>query len=224
MKKTLLILIFSFIFIGNASALSLDEQMRSLKENINNANERLSNKESERLNKMHPIGNIYITTVYSTSTEVSNAIGGTWEPYGTGRTLIGVNANDSNFNTVNKTGGNASITLTVANLPGHTHSIPALSGTAASAGSHKHNFLYKNKEYNGFGYSNKTGGYINFYYGNAPISGTSSDDSIRTTFASSGAHTHSVTTNASTSGAQGSGTSFTNLPPYITVYMWKRIS
>ena len=36
-------------------------------------------------------------------------------------------------------------------------------------------------------------------------------------------HSHSVTTKASTTGSTGSGTSFTNLPPYITVYMYKRV-
>ena len=41
---------------------------------------------------------------------------------------------------------------------------------------------------------------------------------------SNGAHTHTVTTTASTTGAQGSGTAFTNLQPYITVYMYKRVS
>ena len=224
MKKILFILIFSFIFVSNVNALSLDEQIKSLKENLTMVNERLSNEEKDRLNKMHPIGSIYITTEYSTSIAVSNSIGGTWEAYGTGRTLIGVNTSDSNFNTVNKTGGVSSVALSISNLPSHTHGIPALTGTAASAGTHNHKFLYKNKEYAGWGYSNVAGGYINFYYGNAPISGTASDDSIRTTFSTAGAHTHSVTTNASTTGSNGSGSSFTNLPPYITVYMWKRVS
>lgn len=38
---------------------------------------------------------------------------------------------------------------------------------------------------------------------------------------SAGAHTHSVTTNASNTGMQGTGDSG-NLQPYITCYMWKR--
>ena len=37
-----------------------------------------------------------------------------------------------------------------------------------------------------------------------------------------GAHTHSVTVNSGTTGSSGSGSSFSILPPYIAVYVWKR--
>lgn len=222
MKKILLTLIFSFIFVNNVNAQAMDEQIDNLNKSINEMNERLISEENERLNKMHPIGSIYITTKYSTANSVSNTIGGTWEAYGSGRTLIGVNASDNNFNVINKTGGVSSISLSTSNLPGHSHSIPALVGTTSSAGAHTHKFFYKNGEYTGFSYSNKSGNYINMYLGNVSVS--AEHDNIKTKINDGGSHTHNVTMNRGSTGSTGSGTSFTNLPPYITVYMWKRVS
>jgi len=178
MKKILLTLIFSFIFVNNVNAQVMDEQIDNLNKSINEMSERLISEENERLNKMHPIGSIYITTKYSTANSVSNTIGGTWEAYGSGRTLIGVNASDNNFNVINKTGGVSSISLSTSDLPGHSHSIPALSGTTSSAGAHTHKFFYKNGEYTGFSYSNKSGNYINMYLGNVSVS--AEHDNIKT--------------------------------------------
>jgi len=127
-----------------------------------------------------------------------------------------------NFNVINKTGGVSSISLSTSDLPGHSHSIPALSGTTSSAGAHTHKFFYKNGEYTGFSYSNKSGNYINMYLGNVSVS--AEHDNIKTKINDGGSHTHNVTMNRGSTGSTGSGTSFTNLPPYITVYMWKRVS
>ena len=51
---------------------------------------------------IYPVGSIYIST---SSTNPSSYFGGTWEAVAQGRTLVGVNASDSDFNTVMKTGG-----------------------------------------------------------------------------------------------------------------------
>lgn len=222
MKKIIFTIGIVFILIGNVNAQTVEQELKELRNSIDALEERMTNLETTRLDKMYPIGSIYITNTYSSAAAVSSAIGGTWETYGNGRTLVGVNSGDSNFNTVNKTGGVSSVNLTTANLPSHTHSIPVLSGTAASAGAHTHNFLYNNKNYTGFPYSKTAGGYINFYGGNAEVSGTTNDN-IRTTIASSGAHTHTVSTTASDTDSTGSGMAFTNLQPYITVYMYKRV-
>lgn len=50
----------------------------------------------------YPVGSIFITT---TNTNPGTFIGGTWESYGTGRTLVGVDTNDNDFNVANKMGG-----------------------------------------------------------------------------------------------------------------------
>lgn len=223
MKKIILTFTILFVLIGKADAKSTEQELRELNDTVNQMEEKLGNLEKSRLDKMYPIGSIYITTVYSSASDVKNAVGGIWEVYGSGRTLFSVNTNDSNFNTVNKTGGVSSVTLSTSNLPSHTHSIPALTGTAASAGAHTHKLLFNGNTYTGYPYSKTAGQYLNFYLGDK-VDGGTTNDAIKTTIANAGAHTHSVTTNSSTSGSNGSGTSFTNLNPYITVYMYKRIS
>lgn len=68
--------------------------------------------------KIYPVGSIY-TTVSTTSP--ATLFGGTWERYGVGRTLVGVDATQSEFNSVNKTGGAKTVTLTPAQMPAHNH-------------------------------------------------------------------------------------------------------
>lgn len=54
------------------------------------------------INIIYPIGSIYMST---SSTNPSTLFGGAWEAWGSGRVPVGVNTNDSDFNTVEKTGG-----------------------------------------------------------------------------------------------------------------------
>lgn len=87
------------------------------------------------LDALHPVGSIYLST---SSTNPSTYFGGTWERFANGQVLVGVDTQETEFNTVQKTGGNKTHTVTLKDVPAHTHSIPKLSGTAASAGSHTH--------------------------------------------------------------------------------------
>ena len=157
-----------------------------------------------------PVGSIYISV---TNTNPSTYFGGTWVSFGTGRTLVGINTSDGDFNTVEKTGGAKTVTLATANLPSHTHSIPELSGTAASAGAHSHSISSSLEILStGVGvWTNRAaaGNWEVFAY-------------LSHSTGTAGAHTHTVTTNASTTGATGSGTAVSIMDPYITVYMWKR--
>lgn len=50
----------------------------------------------------YPIGSIFLSVV---DTNPSTWFGGTWEQIAKGRTLVGVDTNDTDFNTVKKTGG-----------------------------------------------------------------------------------------------------------------------
>lgn len=76
-------------------------------------------------NAFYPIGSIYMSTI---PTNPSSIFGGTWEAWGNGRVPVGVDPNDSAFNTVEKTGGAKTHTLTVAEMPAHTHNIYSTKG------------------------------------------------------------------------------------------------
>ena len=65
-----------------------------------------------------PIGSIYISVV---NTNPSQWFGGTWVAFGTGRCLVGVDTSQSEFNKVMKTGGSKTHTLTVNQMPKHSH-------------------------------------------------------------------------------------------------------
>ena len=68
----------------------------------------------------HPVGSIYISTV---DTNPSALFGGTWVAFAEGRTLIGVDEGETEFDTVEETGGEKTVTLTDANLPPHNHTM-----------------------------------------------------------------------------------------------------
>lgn len=68
---------------------------------------------------IYPIGSIYMSV---SPTNPNVLFGGTWEAWGAGRVPVGVNASDSDFATVEKTGGAKTVTLTTAQMPAHTHS------------------------------------------------------------------------------------------------------
>ena len=73
---------------------------------------------------VYPVGAIFTTvTAYANSAAVVTAIGGTtWVAFGAGKVLVGVDTGDSDFNTIEETGGSKTHTLTVAEMPAHTHS------------------------------------------------------------------------------------------------------
>lgn len=246
MKKLILFVFTSFILMTNVNAETIEEQLNNLKNSVIILEQKVNDNEKNRLDKMHPIGSIFQTTTYSTVGQVQDVLGGKWEVYGSGKTLVGVDSSDEDFNIANKTGGSKATLLSVSNLPNHSHSIPILSGKADSAGEHSHNNTAKSSTMTGtFGVPtpNNHARFATGVFSGVKIADpsahvrngvTSSDPmygykfeatpTITMTNASAGAHTHTVTTNESITGDVGNGTSFTNLGPYITVYMYKRIA
>jgi hypothetical protein len=113
--------------------------------------------------------------------------------------------------TANNTGGSAA-------LQQHSHSIPSLSGTAYSAGGHSHKYYLPPSWSFKIGTGTKNTVTDEAGSGLTATYNTSTD----------GAHTHSVATNASTTGVTGSGAAASsgegNMPPYLTAYMWYRKS
>lgn len=176
---------------------------------------------SDIANVIYPVGSIYMSV---NSVSPQTLFGGTWERI-TDRFLL--SAGDAYA--AGTTGGEAEHELSEVEMPSHkhglndhTHSIPSLSGTAASNGAHSHsvgdgnrNLWAKIESYGSINATASTGD--NKANALAPFTSTN------------GAHTHNVTTNASTTGAAsvntasaGSGAAHNNMPPYLAVYMWKR--
>lgn len=78
---------------------------------------------------MHRVGDI----IFSTSDENPSTIyGGTWVAWGKGRVPVGVDTSDSDFNTVEKTGGEKEHTLTVDEMPSHKHDFGQQFATTSS--------------------------------------------------------------------------------------------
>lgn len=155
--------------------------------------------------EMYPVGSIYLSVK---NTNPSTYFGGTWVAWGSGRVLVGINTSDSNFNTVEKTGGASTVTLTTSQMPSHTHTFTGSSATTNNPGGHTHN-IGRDTD-GGAGSSRYT----------VHSAGTFGADATSPT-SSAGGHTHTVTakgTNAKT----GGGGAHSNLQPYIVCYMWKR--
>lgn len=66
----------------------------------------------------YPIGAIYLSI---NSTNPTKLFGGTWEQIAQGRTLVGVDTSQTEFNTVKKTGGEKTHKLTINEMPSHSH-------------------------------------------------------------------------------------------------------
>ena len=155
------------------------------------------------LSKIYPVGSIYMSATLSTADQVNAALGGTWVAWGSGRVPVGVNTSDSSFNTVEKTGGEKTHKLSTAEMPSHTHVQNAHNHTQNP---HGHNFRYA---------ANMGGG---AYHGpNSSGNEKGWDTWVRNTTATNNATT---ATNQKT----GGDGAHNNLQPYITCYMYKRIS
>lgn len=147
-----------------------------------------------------PVGSIYMNLLDSRNPKEILGFG-TWKQI-TNRFIYA-------STTANNTGGSAA-------LQQHSHSIPALSGTAASNGGHSHKYYLPPSWSFKIGTSTK----------NTVTDETGSGLTQTYNTSTDGAHTHSVTTTASTTGVTGSGAAASsgegNMPPYLTAYMWYR--
>lgn len=81
------------------------------------------------------VGQIIMSTTLDTAAKVRAIYGGTWVAWGAGRVPAGVDTNDTDFSTVQKTGGEKKHTLTVAEMPSHKHPIPYRTDTNITTGS-----------------------------------------------------------------------------------------
>lgn len=163
------------------------------------------------LDSVYPVGSIYISV--NDSFNPNNVFPGTWVSFGKGRTLVGVDRSDLEFQSSEDTGGEKTHTLTVDELPAHNHSVTIDSKELKGS---VWNFVGQNANYapgnSTSGVFSKGGDGTCFY-----PSATGKATGINDGFAMDATHDHTAT-----SGNTGSGTAHNNMPPYITVYMWKR--
>ena len=157
----------------------------------------VKNNISETLKKVYPVGSIYMSTV---STNPATLFGfGTWEAMPAGRVLLaqGKSSWGTTYN-AGSTGGEATHTLTVGELPSHNHT-----ASTNTTGNHTHQFqLYYGP---GDTHMNFPSDYDTNYAGN------------KGTTLSAGNHSHTININNT-----GSSQPHNNIQPYIAVYMWKR--
>jgi hypothetical protein len=150
------------------------------------------------LQAVYPVGSIYINA--TSSSNPSSLLGfGTWEAFGAGRMMVGLNASDALFDTAEETGGSKD-----AIVVSHTHT--ATSTSTVSDPGHSHTL------------ANQQSGVLGAGVG--IVMGQVTGGALGTAGASTGITVSTSTTNAST----GSSGTNANLPPYITVRMWKRVS
>ena len=179
-------------------------------------------------------------------TSPASFIGGTWERV-EGKFIIGA----SSAYPVGTTGGSATHTQTVAEMPSHNHSgstgsagSHSHSGSTGSAGSHSHSgstggagghshtvsamtaiakYSFASSD------ENKSAG----QYGNAgtPTTSRVGDHTHTVSISSAGAHTHTVSigsagthTHTVSIGSTGSGHAMSILNPYYALYLWQRVA
>ena len=102
-------------------------------------------------NIIYPIGSVVIRV---DSQNPSYWYGGTWELLCPGRTMVCIDTSDSNFNTVKKTGGEKTHTLTIEEMPSHNHNIirPRWSTEAGANAFYGSNGVGLGSQYDNIGY------------------------------------------------------------------------
>lgn len=146
------------------------------------------------LNMVYPVGSIYMSV---NNISPQTFLGGTWEVWGAGRVPVSVASGDTDFGTVEKTGGEKKHSLTVGEMPTHDHNIAVEPDESGYGG--------------GISITTESGRYVRY------LPTTNSTDNKIGLEAVLGAPTSVVALTVT-----GGNNSHNNLQPYITCYMWKR--
>ena len=150
----------------------------------------------ECLLKIYPVGSIYMSANPKSPQEF---LGGTWVAWGAGRVPVGVNSSDTDFNTVEKTGGEKKHRLDQFEMPEHTHP-----------------YCVYNRESNGNAYALQLPTEQGVWSPNV-AKGTDKYSLQPKPGVQPGEYTGFF--NILKTGGSGA---HNNLQPYITCYMWKR--
>lgn len=169
------------------------------------------------VNLIYPVGSIYMSV---NSTSPATLFGGTWERI-QDKFLLSAGSTYS----AGATGGSASHKITSAELPKHTHAYAKPNTNTNShiltineMPSHNHNVYI-----NGQGSGGRSELYMGWgYTSNNEVKNYSGDSFIGKTGGGQG-HTHGIGTTSTATGDGGfANNSFSTLPPYLAIYVWKR--
>lgn len=137
----------------------------------------------------YPVGSVFITVE---NTNPSKWFGGTWVSFGSGRTLVGVDISQTEFSTVQKTGGEKTHKLTVDESPSHTHAYLV-------------SYVYTGNK--------------GYYEANELTNPLPNDGKITAAPANAW---NNAPNKYSAIKETGGGKAHNNLQPYITVYFWRK--
>lgn len=154
-----------------------------------------------------PVDSLYLSL--GSENPATTWLGTTWQKQ-EGRFLLG----SSSTYTLGTTGGNSTIKLSVDNLPSHTHSATTASHSHTQP-VHKHTLTHTGSDY----YTSYGANYI---YHTKSVN--SYIDGMVNAINSAGGETTGSASPVTTIETTGKGTSFSIMPPYLVVNIWKRTS
>ena len=172
------------------------------------------------LDIMYPVGSIY--TNYNVSTNPATLMGfGTWSAVAEGRMLVGKESSGT-FDTATATGGSETQSLDAGDIPSHRHGMAnhrhTFSGTTGNPSANHQHAQYVSAN------AGTSASRLDF---NSDTQSSIYGQGCHTDTVSSW-HTHTVSGNTgyygtgAYTGYYGSGNSFSILPPYLVVYLWRR--
>jgi microcystin-dependent protein len=145
-----------------------------------------------------PVNSIFIA--YTSANPSTLLGGGTWTQIAQGQMLVGQNPSDASFDVLGDTGGEKTHVLTEGELPQHYHGI-----------GHDHGNATKSVQY---AQTTSTGGTA---YRVTDIGGVVGGGGSSVTLSIN------VPSFSGNSGmGSGGGNAHNNMPPFLTVYMWRR--
>jgi len=173
-----------------------------------------------------PVGSVYTAVV---ATDPSTLLGfGTWARIAEGRCLVGQDSGDTDFDTAEETGGEKTHTLTSGEMPSHTH---VQDSHGHTQNSHNHTQDAHTHTQNSFApriINSGTAGTVGVQGASAASNANASNAATTATNQNATATNQAATAvnQAATATNQntGGGGAHNNMPPFLVVYLWKRVS
>ena len=173
--------------------LNFEIKLENTIENVNNQINELNTFKNNFLNLVYPIGTIYMT---ADDASPSSLFGGIWESV-ENKFLLGAGSSYI----AGETGGSATHTLTINELPNHQHQFPFAGNDTAegASGQNQFNFLY------GKGQTASAMGQKTEMYNETSSNAAEGNELAYMTNKIGGSQSHN------------------NMPPYLTIKIWKRV-